>query len=134
MADVTLNRDVRIESLNHHYCQTCHQPLPSGDDEGPIKVDLRRNKISHGIRVINMFQAEIELFSVLYKHRGQVVPLQRLYRAIWGVVEPPSAPNALRVYKARLSAALRKHGFPCRIVSVHSIGYELVMEDTGACN
>jgi len=53
-------------------------------DHGDLHVDFRRYEASRGARLLSLTPTEFRLLASLTRHRGEVVPVDRLIEEAWG--------------------------------------------------
>jgi DNA-binding response OmpR family regulator len=98
--------------------------IPDGERVSTVKEEhllLRDGVLTYGDRVIELSRTELELFTVLYRHRGHPVSRQTLHEMIWGVGES----NVLDVYVSYLRKKLEGATDKKLIVTVRGKGYML---------
>lgn len=87
---------------------------------GGLALDLVRQEVKVGAKVVSLTQREAMLLAALMEHAGGPVSKQRLLATVWGYYFSPGT-NVLDVYVKRLRAKLG----PELISTVRGVGYGL---------
>lgn len=94
-------------------------------EEGDLKFDLASRRVWVRGREIVLTATELELFSTLYRRRGDVVTHARLLREIWGEAHTERH-DYLRVYIRSLRQKLEPNPKqPRYLLTVLGVGYRL---------
>jgi DNA-binding response OmpR family regulator len=105
-------------------CPVCRSRLAAAR----IHLDARRETVTWPGGEAKLTMLETRVMEALARAAGNVVRLERLVHAAWGLAAdggPDNAPRALYVHVCHLRRRLAKAGFPGRIVNRWGIGYEL---------
>ncbi len=95
---------------------------------GDISIDLLRRQVRRGGVEIRLSATEFGLLAFLARQPDQVVPRERILKAVWGYDFDPGT-NVLGVYIGYLRRKLARSGRPAPIETIRSVGYRL---STGA--
>jgi DNA-binding response OmpR family regulator len=98
---------------------------------GPVTVDLRARCARHPDRDEELTPIETEILQYLAARPGQAVDRQQLLRDLWGL-ERRHSTRTLDNHVARLRRKIEVDpANPVTLLTVHGVGYRLVLPDEG---
>jgi DNA-binding response OmpR family regulator len=110
----------RVRAQLRVAAQTSTTTIQSGD----IEVNLLTRKVRRAGRQVALSTTEFELLVYLMRHRGQVLPRERILSVVWGYQHDP-ATNVVDVYVGYLRRKLARPDSPAPIFTVRRVGYRL---------
>ena len=112
-------------------CNRCgHEIALANDLDQAGDIDRRRHLVLVAGKPRRLTPYFWRLFTLLYRHRGDVVDNDRIQAELYGETEQPLAANAVRENVRRLRKALA--GSRYEIVNYPTLGYELIVSDVSA--
>jgi DNA-binding response OmpR family regulator len=112
-------------------CDRCGEEIALANDLDQARdIDRRRHFVLVAGKPRRLTPAFWRLFTLLYRHRGDVVDNDRIQAELYGETEQPLAANAVRENVRRLRKALA--GSRYEIVNYPTLGYELIVSDVPA--
>jgi DNA-binding response OmpR family regulator len=110
-------------------CDRCGEEIALANDLDQARdIDRRRHVLLVAGKSRRLTPSFWRLFTLLYRHRGDVIENDRLYAELYGDMEQPKAAHAVRETVRRLRKVLA--GSRYQIVNYRSLGYELIVADT----
>jgi len=107
-------------------CDRCGEEIALTNDLDQAKdIDRRRHLVVVAGKPRRLTPNFWRLFTLLYRHRGDVVDNDRIQAELYNEVEQPLAVNAVRENMRRLRRVLAETRY--EIVNHPTLGYELVV-------
>ena len=117
----------RIRSVLRRSARTSH---PAVLTVGNLTIDPQERTATVGRQTLNLAPRVFDLLYLLASHAGHVVPLETLLRDVWGA-EYEGESQVVYVHVSWLRERLESlPDSSVRIVTVHRVGYKLVVEET----
>ncbi len=112
--------------LRRSIAQTSDQK-PGKVHIGKLMVNFQTGQAWEGDKVVDLPHREMELLHYLWKHTGEAVSRERILEEVWGFDEAPTS-RTVDNFIVRLRQKIEpEEGNPRFILSVHGVGYKLVM-------
>ncbi len=94
---------------------------------GKLSVDFQTGQAWEGEDEMDIPHREMELLHYLWKHTGEAVSRERILEEVWGFDEAPTSRTVDNFIVKLRQKVEPEEGNPRFILSVHGIGYKLVM-------
>jgi DNA-binding response OmpR family regulator len=109
-------------------CDRCGEEIALANDlDQAGDIDRRRHLVLVAGKPRRLTPNFWRLFTLLYRHRGDVVDNDRIQAELYGDIEQPIAANVARENVRRLRKALS--GSRYEIIDHPTLGYELIVTD-----
>jgi DNA-binding response OmpR family regulator len=109
-------------------CDRCGEEIALANDfDRASDIDRRRRVVFVADKPRRLPLTFWRLFTLLYRHRGDVVKNDRLHAELYADIEQPIAANVARENVRRLRKALS--GSRYEIIDHPTLGYELIVTD-----
>jgi DNA-binding response OmpR family regulator len=109
--------------------ENCRDEVNPGYDDGTLRVDLARRRVTILGREVFLTPTEYRLLSLLVRNRGRIVTQEELLERVWGQGYREDG-HLLRMQIAHLRRKLAPAGIPY-IVTYRGIGYAFKMPGEG---
>jgi DNA-binding winged helix-turn-helix (wHTH) protein len=112
-------------------CDRCGEEIALANDlDQAGDIDRRRHFVLVAGKPRRLTPNFWRLFTLLYRHRGDVVDNDRIWAELYDEADQPLAANAVRENVRRLRRALA--GSRYEIINHPTLGYELIVSDVPA--
>jgi DNA-binding response OmpR family regulator len=106
-------------------CDRCREEIALANDLDQARdIDRQRHVLLVAGKPRRLTPSFWRLFTLLYRHRGDVIENDRLYAELYGDMEQPMAAYAVRETVRRLRKVLAGSWY--EIVNYPTLGYELI--------
>lgn len=131
-ADDYLVKPAEADEIAARLRAIARRPGPRQDtllEVGPFKFDTIGRQVFIDERYLPLGTKETEMFAMLLKSAGRVVPRERLEASIYGPMEAVT-PNALDALASRLRKRISSVGIEGVLHTVRGVGYYLEVGET----
>ena len=95
-----------------------------------IRLDLLTREVAVADKPVHLSSREFELLTYFMRHAGEVLAREQILNTVWGYDFDPGT-NVVEVYVGYLRRKLATADRPAPIETVRSVGYRLVVADSG---
>ena len=118
----------RIRAILRRMQRSKIGPLPNELRFGKVVIDFKRFEASRAGKVLNMSRKEFGILRLLAARVGEVVTRDELLDEVWGYEQYPTTrtvDNHIALLRSKLEEDPSK---PRHLLTVHGVGYKLVLE------
>jgi DNA-binding response OmpR family regulator len=118
----------RIRSIFRRVQQSKAGDLPDTLEFGSVSIDFKRFEARKSGRILELSRKEFGVLRLLAARLGEVVTRDELLDEVWGYNQYPTTrtvDNHIALLRSKLEEDPSQ---PCHLITVHGVGYRLVLE------
>jgi DNA-binding response OmpR family regulator len=118
----------RIRAILRRMQRSKIGPLPNELRFGKVVIDFKRFEARKADKILNMSRKEFGILRLLAARVGEVVTRDELLDEVWGYEQYPTTrtvDNHIALLRSKLEENPSK---PRHLLTVHGVGYKLVLE------